>query len=297
MSNDRNAELTVHAANRYVYNMDDLASLNTYCSVGEGQVTTFKAGQRVASVDGSTLTKEATEALGLKVEGTDVTAGFPEITVDKAGNTVQVMFGEYAMSASAKYDRMHISKEAAPTKMTFRPTAVKYEINKDDFAKFGNTLQSMYNPGMVYRVVTNAKPGYELGNLDNESLLGMFGCTPTKDGGASVKEKSISVYKLANGFSVKLGKNVLYVITIAEPTFKNNDSVNARVLNADNTGWDTFQTKVNKCNGFDAATKDFMYEVNDAAGNVVVVPERNIFEYAFKQDPVDSTDGVKMNHF
>lgn len=297
MSNEKNAELTVYAENRYVYNMDDLSTFRTYCSTGEGQVTTFKGGQREVSIYGSTLNKEAAERAGIRVDGTEVTAAFPEITVEKAGNTVQVAFGEYGISASSRHDRMHISKEAAPTKMTFKPTAVKYEINKDDFAKFGNTLQSMYSPDIVYRVVTNSKPGYELGNLSNDSLLGMFGCTPTRDGGASVKEKSISVYKLANGFSVKLGKNVLFVITVAEPTFKVNDEVNARVLNEAGDGWDTFKTNIKHVNGFNSDDKDFTYEVTDAAGNVVIVPERNIFEYAFKQEPVDSTDGVKMNHF
>lgn len=300
MSNEKNAALTVYAQNRYVYNTDDIAMLKVIASAGNGPVNTFKKGQRIDSDSQTIFAKKAELALGFKNEGESISAGYPEITVNRTGGTIQLTFGDMAMSTMAKRDPLGLEKIAAPTKMTFRPHAVKYEISKDDFAKLGNALQTMYTPNSIYRVVNNTGRGYELGDITNDYLYSMMNCTPLRDGSATVKEKAISLYKLDNGFGIKLGKSTMIVVTLAEPLYKNNESVCVRYMSPETNSWSTFPTHIKQSTGYDANTKDFMYEVCDVNGNNICVPERQVFESAVaaqnaSQD--ENENGVKLSHF
>ena len=300
MSNERNAELTIYAKNRYVYSTDDIATLNVVASAGNGPVNVFKKGQRIESSRDLSFSKKASKCLEIKTEGSNTTAGYPEITVNRQGGMVQLFFGDMAMSASAKKDPLGLEKIAAPTKMTFKPHAVKYEITKDDFAKLGSTLQSMYTPNTIYRIVNNTGRGYELGDITNELLYNMINCTPLRDGSATVKDKAISLYKLDNGFGIKLGKSTMIVITTAEPLYKNNESVCVRYMAPETNTWSTFPTTIKQSNGYDASCKDFMYEVCDVNGNNVCVPERNVFESVAQANQCNDTEnenGVKLSHF
>lgn len=301
---DKEAEVTLYGQNRYILSAQEFGDLSNLMAKASMDSNVFycEGNNEKAVVKGS-YKENVFEKAGLHIDDdglatiaaykveVDVTPTHISTVVADKDTYQTTLRSDMQLAASATAE---LNKTAAPTRMTFRPAAVRYELGKEDVEKLASTLSGLYNPETVYRVVSTNGNADTLGTLTNDSLFNMIGCNRLSSGNASMRDKAISLYRLENGFSIKIGSTFLLVATTAQPKFKEKDDVMVVVMHPDGNG-NLFKGTVSKSNGYNTDSGDFMYDVTNADGTVQTVAEKNL--QIVPETPAENQQSVTMNHF
>lgn len=302
---DKEAEVTLYGQNRYILTAQEFGDLSTkMASASTDSAVYYRADQTCETA----VTKKAYKTTvfdkaGIHVDDDGlVTMAAYKIDVDTTGATITTTIADNAIVTThlrpdmqiAATASQQINKTAAPTRVTFRPSAVRYELGKEDVEKLASTLSGMYNPETIYRVVSTNGSAETLGTLTNDSLFNMIGCNRLSSGNASMRDKAISLYRLENGFSIKIGSTFLLVATTAQPKFKEKDPVMTIVMHPDGNGG-LFKGTVSKVNGYGADSGDFMYDITAEDGTVQTVAEKSL--QIVPETPAENQQSVTLNHF
>lgn len=308
-SYEKNAELTVYAANRYEMTMQDFGDLSNRLATAS---TDSKVLHAVLEKDGQqgeweTMSGSYKEAVfkgaGLQI-GADgiVTTASVKIEMDRTGSQITTTINDTDVymttlradmqASAAAVDA--ITKEAAPNRMTFRPAAVRYELGKEDVDKLASTISGLYNPDGIYRLTSSNKDESTVGKIDMNHLFDLMECKRLASGNATMRDKAISVFRLSNGFTVKIGSTYLLVATEAAPKYKAKDEVLFTVIHPDGNG-QIYRGVIGNSLGYDANLADFAYIVTDAQGNSQPVSEKYLLPVVV--DETMGTTDVPMTHF
>ena len=308
-SNEKNAELTVYSANRYEMSMQDFGDLSNQMATASQDSSVYHAVQGKGDehsewerVSGSY--KEAVfKGAGLKIgENGIVTTASVKIDVERSGSDLITTINDTDMYMTKLRADMQvaasatdaITKQAAPTRMTFRPAAVRYELGKDDLEKLSSTLSNMYNPDGIYRITSSNKDDAMIGKINNDKLFDLMECKRLASGNATMRDKAISLFKLVNGFTIKIGSTYLLVATEAAPKYKAKDAVLFTVIHPDGNG-QLFKGTVGQSLGYDANLQDFAYTVTGDDGVSRAVSEKFLQPVIVDQNT--GTMEVSTSHF
>lgn len=301
---DKEATLTVYAKNRYELSMNEYGDLSTRMATAAQGTNVLHAtiddkGNRSEwRIVPGTYKENVFKAAGFHIDDDGlVTTSAYKIETERTSDSIYTVIADkdvYQTLLEPSYQRIAaeleaLHKEAAPTKLTFRPSAVRYELGKDDVEKLGSVLSGMYNPEGIYRVVTTNSDQSTLGTLNNDSLFDMIGCKRLSSGNASMRDKAISLFQLENGFTIKIGSTYLLVATTAQPKFKQNDEVYITVLDGDTPN--VLKTQLSSAGVYDATAQDFLYTTTDGKQ----VAEKDI--RSVPETPSENQQSVTMNHF
>ena len=309
MSNEKDAVYTAYGKNKYQLSMQDYGDMCTLMATASLDSRVLHAkiekdgGRSEWQVVPGTFKEAVFKQAGLTIEDDGfVTTAAHQIEMEKTASHISAVVGgtdiyetvlnkdqQLLAQASAQ-----ITKEAAPSRVTFRPSAVRYELAKEDVDKLGSTLSGMYDPHAVYRVVSTSDSSEKLGTLNNDSLFDMIGCKRLASGNAAMRDKAISLFQLENGFTIKIGSAYLLVATTAQPRFKEKEPVMVVVMNPDGNGH-CYKSTVTKSHGYDANAGDFMYEVAYEDGQTNTVGEKVL--QPVPETPSENQQSVSLNHF
>lgn len=295
--------LDVHAANRYLYTQEDMRNiLLTASNAAENSVATVtvegSAKPNYVKYTGSfqVFMDDVLEAKATESPNFEISAAYPEITLERRPGAVLITAGQRTYSAPIDLGGLGINKEAAPYKATFKPLATRYELNPEEVQSFKDTISRLYKPDCVYKVGGSIETP-EYGYMTPEALLHYAGINPLKYGGAVCKHKNIKVFKLDNGLGFKLGNTALISITEASPRYKNNTEVFVKQQDPYTHEMYFEPVKVKVSKGFNPTFRQYAYDVITEDGKTINdVPEADIVTHKVELECIDDNT-VPTSHF
>lgn len=289
MTNKENVALDLTASGAYLYNQSDLQTLmvHTACVVDNSSVTLTTKGSCNSEKYTGSFTNWITNRLDVCDSGCmeTVASNAPEITIERTPAVVSVTAGEFTYTAPLQIDSLGLNRIAAPYKATFKPIATRYELDADHTQQLLDTAAKLSSADKVYRMSGCADSPVKYSYVNPDTCKDLFGLSILQNGKSVCKYKTIKLFKLDNGFGVKLGNSLMISVTEASPKYKERETLFVKQQDPDTNRWYLEPVKVKISKGFNNDLKQFAYDVTMDNGNQLFdIPESDLFVEKIEQD-------------